>query len=167
MHEKLASLHLTVIFSLQFVGIFSIKNAKHLDLEILTYDELADQLAIYCDGFSGADIAGITRAAASRALARSVGRLSGDDLASEDDASSYSIMDCLVTQDDFYQAINAVRGRSGTSDNVVDDEGENDRQESSRGGFRSQLRQRIRSWTKKNLYQSQSDLLATLIHDDQ
>jgi len=125
-----------------------LENAKHLD--ILTYDELADQLAIYCDGFSGAAIAGITRAAASRALARSVGRLSGDDLVSEDDdASSYSIMDCLVTQDDFYQAINAIRGRSKTSDSVDDVEGGNDRQESSRGGFRSQLRQRIRSWTKK------------------
>lgn len=94
---------------------FYTQNTKHL--EILTYEQLADQLANDCHGFSGAAIAGVTRAAASRALARSVGRLSGDlEFSSDDDDDSpSSIMDCLVTQDDFYQAINDVRGRSGNN----------------------------------------------------
>ena len=130
------------------------KNTKHLD--ILTYDQLANKLANDCDGFSGAAIAGVTRAAASRALARSVGRLSGDlQYSSPDYDSPSSIMDCLVTQEDFYQAINDVRGRSGTSDDTEElgVDGGIDRQNEIVGGFRTQLRRRIQTWTKKTLSQ--------------
>ena len=91
----------------------------------MSYDQLADQLAIDCDGFSGASIAGVARAAAARALARAVGRVSGDVAHSDSDSShgpssssisTSSINDCLVTQADFYQAIHDIRDQRGTSD---------------------------------------------------
>ena len=94
-----------------------LKKTKHLENNILSYDQLVEQLAIDCDGFSGASIAGVTRAAASRALARSVGRLSGGDKVD----SPSSIMDCIVSQDDLYHAIQIVRGRSRNRDSVVED----------------------------------------------
>jgi len=102
-----------------------LKKTKHLENNILSYDQLVEQVAIDCDGFSGASIAGVTRAAASRALARSVGRLSSDNPSYEDDSPS-SIMDCIVSQDDLDHAIQIVRGRSGDSgdrrDSAVEDE---------------------------------------------
>jgi SpoVK/Ycf46/Vps4 family AAA+-type ATPase len=113
----------------------------------LTYDQLTNKLAIDCDGFSGAAIAGVARAAASRALARAVGRLSGDaeHLAEDDEEAPSSMMDCLVTQDDFYRAVHDIRDSMGTGDQaeaeVVDDE--IDRR---RVGFRSRLRHRLRTW---------------------
>jgi len=94
------------------------KKTKHLENNILSYAQLVEQLAIDCDGFSGASIAGVTRAAASRALARSVGRLSSGDKVD----SPSSIMDCIVSQDDLYHAIQIVRGRSRNLDSVVEDE---------------------------------------------
>ena len=85
------------------LGTSAAANQKHLENNILSYDQLVERLAIDCDGFSGASIAGVTRAAASRALARSVG-----------DSASSSIMDCIVSQDDLYHAIQIVRAsRSG------------------------------------------------------
>jgi len=118
---------------------------KTNNLNILTYDQLTKKLAIDCDGFSGAAIAGVTRAAASRALARAVGQLSGDLAYSSDNDSPTSIMDCLVTQDDFYQAVNDLRrDTSGTSDQAEDEavvSGIEDRQDGRVGGFRTRLRQ--------------------------
>ena len=94
------------------------KKMKHLENNILSYDQLVEQLAIDCDGLSGASIAGVTRAAASRALARSVGKKSSY----EDDDSPSSIMDLVVSQDDLYHAIQIVRGRSRNRDSVTEDE---------------------------------------------
>ena len=44
---------------------------------IPTYDELLDIIAIECDGMSGASLAGVARAAASRALERAVHDFAG------------------------------------------------------------------------------------------
>jgi len=76
-----------------------------------------------CDGFSGAAIAGVARAAASRALERAVEQISGNAEYSSDTngAEKTSIMDCLVTQDDFYEAILDVRESMGTHDHTEDD----------------------------------------------
>jgi len=82
---------------------------------IPTYDELLDILAVECDGMSGASLAGVSRAAASRALERAVTDFAGhianelpsmiDDMASTE---GNSISDCLVTQDDFEKAVEDV-----------------------------------------------------------
>jgi len=84
----------------------------------LSYDELLTKLAIDCDGFSGAAIAGAARAAASRALERAVDQFSNDAELSTDIPS---IMDCLVTQEDFYDALDDVRGSMGSHDHTEDE----------------------------------------------
>jgi len=69
-----------------------------------------------------AAIAGVTRAAASRALERAVSRIP-ENLQHSSDSNSVdvpNIMDCLVTKDDFYEAINDVRGSMGTHDHTED-----------------------------------------------
>ena len=93
----------------------------------MTYDQLAKKLAIASDGFSGAAIAGVARAAASRALERAVSSqfsIDEHNNGSDDDNDTTippsTIMDCLVTQDDFYQAINDVRESMGTHDHTED-----------------------------------------------
>eukprot|EP00751_Fragilariopsis_kerguelensis_P037545 CAMPEP_0170955224 /NCGR_PEP_ID=MMETSP0735-20130129/33041_1 /TAXON_ID=186038 /ORGANISM="Fragilariopsis kerguelensis, Strain L26-C5" /LENGTH=603 /DNA_ID=CAMNT_0011367033 /DNA_START=38 /DNA_END=1846 /DNA_ORIENTATION=+ len=98
----------------------NLKNTKSPLL--LSYEELMKMLALSCDGFSGAAIAGVTRAAASRALERVVSRIP-EDLQHSSDINSVdvpNIMDCLVTKDDFYEAINDVRGSMGTHDHTED-----------------------------------------------
>lgn len=66
-------------------------------------------------------------------------------------------MDCLVTQDDFYEAIQDVRkDRSGTNRDYADDDDQdhNDEdnntvstvQRNGREGFRTRLKQKIRDW---------------------
>ena len=70
-------------------------------------------LAVECDGMSGASLAGVARAAASHALERVVEEYSttvghGD--------SSMSMMDCLVTEDDFKLAIQDVNESAGDRD---------------------------------------------------
>ena len=68
-----------------------------------------------------------------------------------------NIMDCLVTQDDFYEAIQDVRkDRSGTNRDYADDDDRdhNDEdnntvstvQRNGREGFRTRLKQKIRDW---------------------
>ena len=95
----------------------------------MTYDQLAKKLAIASDGFSGAAIAGVARAAASRALERAVSSqfsIGEHNNGSDDDDNDTTIPpstimdDCLVTQDDFYQAINDVRESMGTHDHTED-----------------------------------------------
>jgi len=136
---------------------------------ILNYDELITKLAVKCDGFSGASIAGVARAAASRALKRAVSQLadgleyssSADDdtksIADSSTSTKRNIMDCLVTQDDFYEAIQDVRkDRSGTNRDYADDDDRdhNDEdnntvstvQRNGREGFRTRLKQKIRDW---------------------
>lgn len=67
--------------------------------QLLSYEELLRKLAVDSDGFSGASLAGVARAAASHALERAV----EESLVSDSPAST--IMECLVRQDDFYDAI--------------------------------------------------------------
>lgn len=74
-----------------------------------------------CDGFSGAAIAAVARAAASRALERAVEQFSSDegDGSSNDDND---IMNCLVTQEDCFMAMEDVRGSMGSYDHTEDDD---------------------------------------------
>ena len=70
------------------------------------------------DGFSGAAIAGVARAAASHALERAVEEQQSN--------SNADIMNCLVTQEDFYDAIDDVRGGMGNHDHTDEDEDDDD-----------------------------------------
>lgn len=87
---------------------------------LLSYDSLLCRLAVDCDGFSGASLAGVARAAASHALERAVGEFSEkfQDATATNQRSGRipSIMDCLVTQADFYEAITDVQNSMGTHD---------------------------------------------------
>lgn len=78
--------------------------------KLLSYEELVDLIAVECDGMSGASLAGVTRAAASRALERAVTNFAGhvSDVIDEGDSAQHSINDCLVTQEDFEKAIDDV-----------------------------------------------------------
>jgi ATP-dependent 26S proteasome regulatory subunit len=80
---------------------------------IPTYDELLDIIAIETDGMSGASLAGVARAAASRALERAVNDFAGHVNADQSNVSGVeeegnSISDCLVTKEDFEKAIEDV-----------------------------------------------------------
>ena len=83
---------------------------------ILSYVELLDLLAVECDGFSGAALAGVARAAASRALERSVWDFAGNISSGEAVKEGGSIADCLVTQEDFEGAIEDVMESSSGGD---------------------------------------------------
>lgn len=94
-----------------------------------TYHELLDYIAVKCEGMSGASLAGVARAAASRALERAVcdfaghvGQETNDDSIQE----GYSIADCLVTKADFESAIEDVlessRGGDGEEDEDQEDQ---------------------------------------------
>jgi len=78
-----------------------------------TYEELLDILAVECDGMSGASLAGVARAAASRALERAVTDFAGH-IASDESAingmkkEGNSISDCLITQEDLEKAVEDV-----------------------------------------------------------
>ncbi len=82
--------------------------------DVPAYGELLNIIAIECDGMSGASLAGVARAAASRALERAVtdfvGHLSSDDAGGggEEEAQGNSISDCVITQEDFERAIEDV-----------------------------------------------------------
>lgn len=67
------------------------------------------EIASKCVGFSGASLAGVARAAASHALERAVTRFSTS-------ASSSILVDCLVTRDDFVDAVSDVTNSEGDSD---------------------------------------------------
>ncbi|KAG7362908.1 cell division cycle protein 48 [Nitzschia inconspicua] len=98
--------------------------AHHLeeqsDEALLSYDGLLQRLAVDCDGFSGAALAGVARAAASHALERAVDEFSDmlrDSQSIKESGDSLSIMEhCLVTQDDFYDAITDIQNSMGTHD---------------------------------------------------
>jgi len=69
------------------------------EANIPTYDELVESLSKSCEGCTGAIVAGIVRAAASRALSRSVNQHS------EIDTSVDSMFcECVVTADDLFDA---------------------------------------------------------------
>lgn len=83
---------------------------------------MLDIIAVECDGMSGASLAGVARAAASRALERAVTDFAGsisNELPTNEGNSMY---DCLVTQEDFERAIEDVFESSKSAD-YVEDEG--------------------------------------------
>ena len=94
--------------------------------------ELLDLLAVECDGMSGASLAGVARAAASRALERAVTSFAGHSDSSTDEPSdgSSSMMDCLVTKEDFENAIQDVfdsaKGSSYEEDDAEEKPEENE-----------------------------------------
>lgn len=89
-----------------------------------TYNELLDYIAVKCEGFSGASLAGVARAAASRALERAVCDFAGsyDDGDVRDGSDGSSIADCLVTKTDFEMAIEDVLESSKGGDGGEDED---------------------------------------------
>ncbi len=86
--------------------------------DLPTYNELLDYVAVTCEGFSGASLAGVARAAASRALERAVCDFAGSFVGESD---GYSIADCLVTKSDIEMAIEDVLESSREGDGGEDD----------------------------------------------
>jgi vesicle-fusing ATPase len=88
-----------------------------------TYDELLDNIAVKCDGMSGASLAGVARAAASRALERAVCDFAGHfDSKTDSPQEGHSIADCLVTMTDFDNAIEDVMESGGRGDGGEEDD---------------------------------------------
>lgn len=73
--------------------------AKRASDELPTYTELLQRLAEETDGFSGASLAAVARAAASHALERAV-----EEFAHQYRAGNSLLRDCVVTIDDFEEA---------------------------------------------------------------
>jgi vesicle-fusing ATPase len=87
--------------------------SKHAFEATMSYDDLLDSLANECDGFSGASIAGVCRAAASHALERAVEEYAGGTRGS-------LLTECVVTIKDFEEAVKDVVASSGDSDWATD-----------------------------------------------
>lgn len=81
--------------------------------DLPTHDELLLRLAGECDGFSGASIAGVCRAAASHALERAVEEFSQ---ASGLEPNRSLLDECVVDEGDFDAAIADVKAGLGDSD---------------------------------------------------
>lgn len=94
--------------------------AKMATNDLYTYDELLDSLAKECEGFSGASLAGVARAAASHALERSV-----EDFATHGQGQSL-LEACVVTTEDFESAVQDVLESLGSSDYSEDDDDDED-----------------------------------------
>lgn len=95
----------------------ALRRAEEVGETLPTYEELLRTLAEKCKGFSGASISAVCRAAASHALERAVEEFTHD----PSDPSSLS--DCVVTQNDFNDAlvdVLASQGDSDWSEDVVD-----------------------------------------------
>lgn len=82
-----------------------------------SYNDLLEDVAKKCKGYSGAALAGVARAAASHALERAVNEVSAPT-----NGASASIMDCLVTREDFYDAVEDVLTSLDNSDHAEEDE---------------------------------------------
>lgn len=80
---------------------------------LLSYDELLDQLATNSEGFTGASLAGVVRAAASHALERSIG---GDSSNNNNQHNNTSMLECMVTQNDLHLAVKDMRSSSSLND---------------------------------------------------
>jgi len=83
---------------------------KEKEGELLSYEELLQKLAAECDGFSGASLAAVSRAAASHALERAVEEFTTHP---ED---VLLLEDCVVTLSDLEDAVNDVNDSLGDSD---------------------------------------------------
>jgi SpoVK/Ycf46/Vps4 family AAA+-type ATPase len=88
---------------------------------LLSYPELLDDVAKKCEGFSGAALAGVARAAASHALERAVNEFS-DHVNGNSGQPTSSIMDCLVNREDLYSAVEDVMTSMGNSDHSEEEE---------------------------------------------
>lgn len=99
----------------------------------MSYEELLEDIARKCEDYSGAALAGVARAAASHALERAVNEFSEQSEGITDEESSLSIMDCLVTKDDFYKAVEDVLTSMGNSDSSEQEEEDADGSQDSDG----------------------------------
>jgi ATP-dependent 26S proteasome regulatory subunit len=84
--------------------------ARQKTENLLSYEELLETLAEECDGFSGASLAGVARAAASHALERAVEEFT------QHTESASLLRDCVVTKEDFDCAMQDVRDSLGDAD---------------------------------------------------
>ena len=102
--------------------------ASKKDDEVLSFDQLVDLLAVECDGMTGASLAAVARAAASRALERSVMDFAGHVAEGDkvDLREGGSIADCLVTQEDLEKAIEDVFESSREGDGGEEEKEEDD-----------------------------------------
>ena len=88
-------------------------------MNLMAYNELLRYIAEQCDTMSGASLAAVARAAASRALERAVGEFTDYiDTAHDDQPKRSMISDCVVTQDDFDQAVHDVIESSRDGGNI-------------------------------------------------
>ena len=90
-----------------------------------SYEQLLKKLAEKCDGFSGASLAGVARAAASHALERAV-----EDFSEHISEDRSLLQECVVTTEDFDSAVNDVLESGGDSDWSEDEEQEQANQDS-------------------------------------
>jgi len=99
-----------------------------------TYEEMLQSLAELCTGFSGASLAGVARAAASHALERSVTAFSEtSDNAMSSSSNDNIMLDCVVSNDDFFAAIDDVRECMGDYDHSETQEEEEGKKEEDAG----------------------------------
>ena len=93
---------------------------------IPTYDELLESLATMCDGFSGASLAAVTRAAASHALERSVEDFATHLIPATTSTTTTQyrslLTSCIVKNSDLELAIQDVRTGQGDADWTSDDD---------------------------------------------
>ena len=102
---------------------FSFPLQNHQIHDIVTYEQLLLQIAAACEGFSGAALAGVSRAAASHALERAVNDFAQQVNGNESSGSSVpSIMDTLVRVEDFFEAIVDVQSSMGSHDHSDDED---------------------------------------------
>ena len=78
-------------------GTIAFRMSRSMLSSLPTYPELLDDIARMCDGCTGASLAGIARAAASRALERAV------------EGNHTRIEDCIVTAEYLKQAVEEVK----------------------------------------------------------
>ena len=96
--------------------------------QLLSYNELMNKISEKCEGYSGASLAGVARAAASHALERAVDEFSQNLNGSA--TAPTTIMDCLVTPDDFSEAVDDVLQSMGNTD-FSDEEDDKEEKEDS------------------------------------
>lgn len=105
----------------------------------MPYDLLLKKIARECEGFSGASLAGVARAAASHALERAVigfsSALSAADNHEVAIKSNMPLSECLVTLNDLKLAVEDVKASSGDSDWSEHEEENNDESPSDESGF--------------------------------
>ena len=96
-------------------GYVSPQRAEHASM---SYEELLTCLAELCDGFSGASLAAIPRAAASRALERAASKYSVDlnnRHRNKGKQDAIAMFDCIVLVEDLKRAVRDVRKSASTT----------------------------------------------------